>query len=301
MFPVTELSTESSSTSTPGIPLSVRIANIIAVFVPFLGLIVAIVSLWGWGISGVELGLLISMYLLTVLGITVGYHRLFTHRSFETNRVVECIFAVLGSMAIQGSLLKWVALHRCHHHHSDTPGDPHSPHFQGNGIRGILKGMWYAHIGWFFKPDPPGLTRYVKDLSRNRFLCKISALFPLWVVVSILLPALLGGIFTQTWLGALLGLIWGGLVRIFLVHHVTWSINSICHIWGSQPYPSQDHSRNNFLFGILALGEGWHNNHHAFSSSARHGLKWWQIDISYWVISLLACCRLAWNVRLPNR
>jgi stearoyl-CoA desaturase (delta-9 desaturase) len=261
----------------------------------------AIILLWNWGVTWLEFGLLASMYTLTVLGITIGFHRLFTHRAFETSRTLQCIFAILGSMAVQGPLFKWVALHRRHHQHSDMHDDPHSPyHFGQDGILGVLKGAWHAHIGWFFESDPPDLNRYIKDLQKSPFLRKMSALFPLWVAIGLLIPAIVGGLITGSWRGALLGLIWGGLVRVFLVHHVTWSINSVCHLWGRQPFKTKDLSKNNFLFGILGLGEGWHNNHHAFPVSARHGLKWWQIDVSYYIIRLLAFFRLAWKVRLPQ-
>jgi stearoyl-CoA desaturase (delta-9 desaturase) len=239
------------------------------------------------------------MYLLTALGITVGFHRLFTHKSFETNCVVRFILATLGSMAAQGSVLKWAAIHRRHHQHSDSPDDPHSPHQQGRGLWGLIYGFWHAHIGWVFKPDPADLDRYVKDLRQSASLRVASAMFPLWIILGLLIPAILGGLLTGHWAGVLLGFVWGGLVRVFLVHHVTWSVNSICHMWGRRPYPEKDHSRNNFVFGVLALGEGWHNNHHAFPTSARHGLRWWQIDISYYVIRLLALLGLAWKVRLP--
>jgi stearoyl-CoA desaturase (delta-9 desaturase) len=165
----------------------------------------------------------------------------------------------------------------------------------------MLRGLWHAHVGWVFRPDPPNLSRYVKDLRQSGLLRMASALFPLWVAIGLLLPAALGGLLTGGWMGALLGLLWGGLARIFLVHHVTWSVNSVCHLWGHRPFRTNDYSRNNFLFGILALGEGWHNNHHAFPTSARHGLRWWQIDVSYWVIRALALLRLAWSVGLPIR
>ena len=166
---------------------------------------------------------------------------------------------------------------------------------------GVLRGLWHAHLGWIFDPDPPDLLRYVKDLQQSALLRRVSALFPLWVVVGLLVPALLGGLLTGTWAGALRGLAWGGLARIFLLHHVTWSVNSVCHLWGQQPYRSEDQSRNNPVFGVLALGEGWHNTHHAFPTSARHGLRWWQIDVSYWVIRGLAWLGLAWNVKLPSK
>jgi stearoyl-CoA desaturase (delta-9 desaturase) len=282
------------------VPVGVRIANLAAVVVPLLGLVAAAASLWGWGFRWVELGLLLGLYAVTVLGITVGFHRLFTHRSFETNRAVQLILAVLGSMAVQGPLLKWVALHRRHHQHSDRHDDPHSPHTEGRGIRGVLLGVWHAHIGWFFEPDPPDLDRYVKDLRGSGLLRVVSALFPVWVVGGLLIPAALGGLLTGSWAGAGWGVVWGGLARIFLVHHVTWSVNSVCHLWGQRPYRSNDQSRNNFVFGVLALGEGWHNTHHAFPTSARHGLRWWQVDVSYWVIRGLALLRLAWDVKLPT-
>ncbi len=284
-----------------GLSASLWVANLFAVVLPFVGLGAAVFFLWGWGFSWVELGLILGMYLLTALGITVGFHRLFTHRAFETYTVVQVILAVLGSMALQGSLLKWVALHRRHHAHSDQPGDPHSPHLHGSGIRGLLRGLWHAHLGWIFQADPPDLSRYDKDLRHSQVLRVVSMLFLVWVALGLLIPATLGGLLAGSWRGFWYGLAWGGLARIFLVHHVTWSVNSVCHFWGMRPYRNSDQSRNNFLFGILALGEGWHNTHHAFPTSARHGLRWWQIDVSYWVIRTLALLHLAWNVKLPSK
>jgi stearoyl-CoA desaturase (delta-9 desaturase) len=277
------------------------VVNLLAVVLPFLGLAAAAASVWGWGFSWLHLGLLLGMYVLTTLGVSVGFHRLFTHRSFETHPVIQFVLGVLGSMAAEGPLLDWVALHRIHHRHSDAHDDPHSPHHGGRGVRGLLRGVWHAHVGWVFGAEPPNLSSYVKDLRRSRVLRTVSALFPLWVVVGLLIPAALGGLLTGSWVGALLGLLWGGLARVFLVHHVTWSVNSVCHLWGGRPYQTGDQSRNNFLFGLLAMGEGWHNNHHAFPTSARHGLRWWQLDVSYWVIRLMALLRLVRNVRLPAK
>ncbi len=282
------------------ISLAVRLAVLIVILVPLLGVAAAPFIVWGWGFRWTDLILLLSLYFLTALGITVGYHRLFVHRSFETNIVVKFVFAVLGSMAVQGPLLKWVATHRKHHQHSDKEGDPHSPHVESAGIFGVLRGAWHAHIGWMFDPDPPDLESYVQDLRRSRALLIENALFPVWVALGLLIPAVLGGLLTKTWSGVWTGLIWGGLVRVFLVHHVTWSVNSACHLWGLRPYRSNDESRNNAVFGVLAMGEGWHNTHHAFPTSARHGLKWWQIDISYWVIWILERTGLAWDVKLPS-
>jgi len=283
----------------PRARLMARLATLAAVVVPFAGLVAALALVWGWGFGWVDFGLLLGMYLLTALGVTVGFHRLFTHKSFETNAVVRFVLAALGSMAVQGSVLKWVAFHRRHHQHSDTPDDPHSPHHQGPGVLGAVRGFWHAHIGWAFRADPPDLDRYVQDLRRSASLRVASALFPLWVILGLAIPAALGGVLTCSWAGVLLGFLWGGAARVFLVHHVTWCVNSVCHLWGRRPYPEGDHSRNNFVLGVLAMGEGWHNNHHAFPTSARHGLTWWQVDLSYYVIRLLALVGLAWKVRLP--
>jgi stearoyl-CoA desaturase (delta-9 desaturase) len=281
-------------------PLRTRVVNLLGVTLPFAGLLAAGVLLWETGCGWVPLGLLVGMYVLTVLGITVGFHRLFTHRSFETSRTVAFILGVLGSMAVQGPVLRWVARHRRHHQNSDKPGDPHSPHLQGRGVIGLLRGVWHSHVGWLFDGDPANLSSYIPDLSKNGVIRTVSRLFPLWVAIGLIIPAALGGLLSGTWTGALLGFIWGGLVRVFFAHHITWSVNSVCHLWGTQPFSGDDRSKNNLLFGLLALGEGWHNNHHAFPTSARHGLKWWQVDLSYWVIRLLELVRLARNVRVPS-
>lgn len=301
LIPVPDLIAEPSTGPNAGVPRSVHLMNLAAIIIPFVGLVSVPFFVWGWGFKWIDLGLLLAMYVITVLGITVGFHRLFTHRSFETNVVVKFIVAVLGSMAVQGPLLKWVAIHRRHHQHSDKPDDPHSPAQHGNGLLGVLRGIWHAHIGWMFQPDADNLAEYVCDLRKSRAMRVASALFPIWATLGLLVPAILGGLLTQNWTGALTGMIWGGLVRIFLVHHVTWSINSACHLWGRRPFQSDDSSRNNLIFGYLALGEGWHNTHHAFPTSARHGLQWWQLDLSYLVIRVLALLRLAWDVRVPTQ
>jgi stearoyl-CoA desaturase (Delta-9 desaturase) len=281
--------------------LGLKVANFLAVVLPLLGVGSIAVFLWGWGFSWTDLGLLLGMYVLTALGITVGFHRLFVHRSFQTYPIIQFVLGVLGSMTVEGSLFHWVGLHRRHHQHSDRPRDPHSPHLHGEGIRGLLRGLWHAHLGWIFDPDPPDLDRYFKDLQQSRMLRTVSALFPVWLVLGLLLPGVLGGVITGTWGGVWTGLIWGGLVRVFLVHHVTWSVNSVCHLWGFQPYQSADESRNNYLFGVLAMGEGFHNTHHAFPTSARHGLRWWQPDVSYYVIRVLSWLGLAWDVKVPSK
>jgi stearoyl-CoA desaturase (delta-9 desaturase) len=277
----------------------VRLVTLLGVVLPFLGLAAAVFCVWGWGFSSVHLGLLAGMYLTTAVGVTVGYHRLFTHRAFETTRPVRFVLAVLGSMAVEGPLLKWVAMHRRHHQHSDSAGDPHSPHHHGEGLRGLIAGAWHAHVGWLFDRDPEDLPRYVGDLQSDPLLRRVSRSWTVWSALGLALPAVLGGLITWTWTGVLLGFIWGGLVRIFLVHHVTWSVNSVCHLWGTRPFNSHDESRNNPIFGVIGLGEGWHNNHHAFPTSARHGLRWWEFDASYWIIRGLELCGLARKVKVP--
>ncbi len=275
-------------------------ASFVAVVAPFAAFILAIVWLWGWGVTWSPLILLLALSVGTALGITIGFHRLFTHRSFQTTRPIQVCLAVLGSMAAEGPLLKWVAVHRLHHQRSDEAGDPHSPHLHKAGLGGLASGLWHAHIGWLFGPDAPGLAAYVPDLLADPLVCRLSRLFGVWVVAGLAIPAIAGGLLTMTWMGALQGFIWGGLVRIFLVHHMTWSINSICHLWGTRPFYTRDHSRNNPVFGVVGMGEGWHNNHHAFPTSARHGLRWWEIDVSYLVIRVLVLVGLAWKVHLPR-
>ena len=232
--------------------LRMKLINLVAVMLPFAGLVIAIILLWGVAFNWVYLALFGGMYLLTALGITVGYHRYFTHRSFKTSRPVAAVLAALGSMAVEGPVLQWAAIHRRHHQHSDDHDDPHSPHTHGAGFRGTIVGMWHAHMGWLFRPNPRGLARYVRDLRRDPLIRRMSQLFPVWVLIGLLVPAVLGGLITLSWMGVLLGFIWGGLVRVFFVHHVTWSINSVCHTWGTRPFRSHDESRNNAIFGVLA-------------------------------------------------
>ena len=278
-----------------------KIVNLIAIATPFIGFLVAAIFFWGTLFNGVQLAIFGFMYLITSVGITIGYHRLFTHSSFKTSRFMTAVFAAFGSMAIEGPVLQWVADHRRHHQCSDDEGDPHSPHLHSGGILEALKGMWHSHMGWMINPRTKQSMRYVGDLRKDKLVRRMSKLFPFFVLISLALPALLGGLMTMTWMGAFLGFLWGGLVRICFVHHMTWSINSICHIWGAQPFNTNDHSRNNLIMGVFALGEGGHNNHHAFQSSARHGLRWWQLDMSYIIIWFMSKVGLVYDVRVPTK
>ena len=269
--------------------------------VPLLGVITAMTLLWGQGISGLDFGLFLGFYLFTCAGITVGYHRLFTHRSFEVPKLIRGTFAVAGSMAIQGSIIHWVATHRRHHAYADAYGDPHSPHLvEHSGLKGVLYGLYHAHMGWFFHPEGTLNDRWAPDLENEPMMVRIDKAFPLLLLVSFALPALIGGIVTQSLWGAVTAFIWGSLVRVFLLHHVTWSINSICHFFGKTPFESRDESTNNWPLSLLSMGESWHNNHHAFPTSARHGLLRGQLDPSWRVIRTLEQLRLARNVRLPS-
>jgi stearoyl-CoA desaturase (Delta-9 desaturase) len=278
-----------------------RVTMLAITVIPLVGLVAAMVLLWGRGISGVDLGLLIGFYVVSGLGITVGFHRLLTHQSFKAPPAVRAAFAIAGSLAIQGSVIDWVATHRRHHAYSDRPGDPHSPHVDAaGGSMGILRGLWYAHVGWLFAPDSTVQQAWAPDLLRDRSVARVSRAFPWILLASFVLPAVLGGLITGSLAGAVTAFVWGGLVRIFLLHHVTWSINSICHVFGTRPFESHDEARNNVVMALLGFGEGWHNAHHAFPASARHGLRWWEFDASWVVIRTLSVLGLARDIKTPT-
>ena len=247
------------------------------VVVPFVATIYAVLSLWQQAVNWSDLLLLLVMYVLIALGVTIGYHRMLTHRSFQPHPVVKFIFLVLGSMALEGSAIEWAATHVKHHAQADREGDPHSP----------VDGFFHAHLGWLFKDDIADPNVYCRHLLQDPIVMFVSRTFLLWVVLSLLIPFAIGG-----WTG----LLWAGLVRIFLNHHVTWSVNSVCHTFGKREFETNDQSRNEWIVGLLAMGEGWHNNHHAFPRSAFHGLHWWQFDLSGYIIWTLERVGLVKNV-----
>ncbi|MCH5376601.1 MAG: acyl-CoA desaturase [Planctomycetes bacterium] len=284
-------------------PWTDKLTMLLAVVFPLLGCVAAIVLLWQVGWMGwLYVGLLVGGWLVSELGITIGFHRLLSHGSFQTYRWMRVLWMTLGALSVQGSPLVWCAVHRRHHQRSDQHGDPHSPHLHGKGWWNVLRGFYYSHMGWLFTGywSWPDRQRYVPDLMADRWLVACDKMYYLWVLASLGIPAAIGGLATASWMGALLGLLWGGLVRVFIAHHITWSINSVCHVFGSREFETRDHSRNNLLFGLLAQGEGWHNNHHAFPRSARHGLRWWQFDLSWILIRTMELVGLAWNVRTPS-
>lgn len=272
-----------------------RNANLVGVVLPFLGVLAAIVLLWNRAVDGIDLAILGTMYLLSGIGVTVGFHRLLTHRSFQTYPWLERTFAILGSLSVQGSVMDWVADHRKHHAYADKSGDPHSPHVgHGSGLRGL----WHAHTGWLLETQGQAdWKQYARELYEDQRMRQIGRRFPLLVVASLLIPTLAGFVLHGFTLGgALRGYIWGALVRIFLVHHVTWSVNSICHFFGRRRFDIEDRSTNVPWLALVSLGESWHHNHHAFPRSAHHGLRWWEIDPSGLFISGLERVGLAWNV-----
>ena len=265
------------------------------VILPFLGLIAAIFLLWNSWVDWIDLGILAFTYLLFGAGVTVGYHRLLTHRAFKTHKPVEYSFAVLGSMGLQGGVLDWVADHRKHHAHTDQEGDPHSPHVgHGEG----LKGLWHAHTGWLFETHGQAdWKKYARELYEDPGMKKINRWFPFFALMSLLVPTALGYVLHGFTLeGALRGLVWGGLVRAFFLHHITWSINSVCHYFGRRRFDVEDYSTNVAWLALPSLGEAWHHNHHAFPRSATHGLRRREIDVSALIIRGLERVGLAWNV-----
>jgi stearoyl-CoA desaturase (Delta-9 desaturase) len=270
------------------------------VIVPFLAFLAAVPVAWGWGLSWTDVGLFVVFYYVSGLGITIGYHRLFTHKSFRATRALRIALAVAGSMAIEGPLIRWVADHRRHHAFSDREGDPHSPWRFGTSTRALAKGFWYAHIGWMFDLEHTNRAKYAPDLMAERDMLVVDRLFPVWLLASLLLPGLLGGLITMSLGGALSALFWASLVRIFLLHHVTWSINSVCHMIGERPFAARDRSANFWPLAILSFGESWHNMHHADPTAARHGVLRGQLDTSARIIWIFE--RLGWvyDVRWPR-
>ncbi|WP_116449768.1 acyl-CoA desaturase [Blastococcus litoris] len=272
----------------------------VIVAVPFLALIAVVPVVWGWGMSWLDVGLAVGFYYLTLLGVTVGYHRHFTHGSFKATRPLRLALAAAGSMAIQGPVVQWVADHRRHHAFADRAGDPHSPWRYGTDLRALLKGMWHAHLGWTFERRKTNPERYAPDLLKDGALVTTSRLFVLWAALSLFLPAVIGGLVTGTWAGAWSAFFWAGLVRIALLHHVTWSINSVCHVMGNRPFASRDRATNFWPLAILSGGESWHNLHHADPTCARHGVLRGQIDISARIIWFFEKLGWARDVKWPD-
>jgi stearoyl-CoA desaturase (delta-9 desaturase) len=266
--------------------------------IPVLALLVVGWQVWGHALGWSDVAVFAIMYVATGLGITVGFHRLFTHRAFKTTKAMRFVLAALGSAAIEGPVISWVADHRKHHAFSDQPGDPHSPHVEhGHGLKGALRGLAHAHVGWLFiHTHRARKTRYAPDLLNDPVVKWVNDTFLLWVIVGFVVPFVLGAAIGGSWMAGLTGMLWGGLVRILVLHHATYSINSLCHFFGRRDFDTGDESRNLAWLVPLTFGEAWHNGHHAFPTSARHGLQRGQWDPSASVINALERVGLAWDV-----
>jgi stearoyl-CoA desaturase (delta-9 desaturase) len=279
-----------------------QVVTLIAVVVPPIGLVSAMGLLWGVAFHWVDVILLVSLYVICAFGTTIGFHRYFTHKGFEARTPIKIALAILGCMTMQGPLTQWVTDHRKHHALSDQPGDPHSPHAgHDDGLGGAIRGFVHAHVGWLFTLK--GLERgreYGKDLFDDPLIRWIDRLYLVWVAVTLGIPFLIGYAVGGTVGSGLEAMVWGGLLRIFLYQHATFSVNSICHMFGRQDFRSRDEARNNWIVALLVFGEGWHNNHHAFPASARHGLRRFQVDLSWLVIRGMEKLGLVWNVRVPD-
>jgi len=267
------------------------------ILVPPIGVMAAITMVITTGITIVEIVIFLVMYALTTIGVTVGFHRQFAHRSYEARQSVRIALAILGSMAIQGPLIFWVATHRRHHQFSDSDGDPHSPNLHGEGWKAWLGGFWYSHIRWLYAGEITNSVRFANDLRHDKAIVWINNAYPILAILGLVLPSVAGALLIGGWMGTVKGFLWGGMVRLFVVHHAFWSIGSFAHTFGSHPYRTDDHSGNSFWLAIPNFGEGWHNNHHAFPSSAFFGLEWWQLDIGGLVISAL---RRLGGIKNPN-
>jgi len=275
-----------------------RIANLAVTVIPLLMVAFAVWEAWGGALQWQYVLIFFITLVPFGFGITVGYHRLFTHRSFKTSAPMRLLWGILGSMALEGPVIEWVAYHRRHHTFSDEEGDPHSPHVgHGNGWVGAIKGLFYAHVGWvLFSDEPAEEERYAPDLLADQVLRFVDRTFLLWAVLGLAIPFGLGVALTGSVVGGLFALLWGGAVRIFFLHHITFCINSLCHFFGRQTFDTGDESRNLAWLAPLTFGEAWHNNHHAFPTSARHGLGRWELDPSAGVIWLMEKAGLVWDV-----
>ncbi len=276
-----------------------QVALAVFIAVPFLAVVAAVPVAWGGWLSWTDVAITVVMYWLTGHGITVGFHRYFTHKSFKPNRGLKIALAIAGSMAVQGPVVRWVADHRKHHKFSDRDGDPHSPWKYGTNLRALVKGFLHAHLMWLFDEEQTPQRKYAPDLMKDRDIVRISRQFPLWVVVSLAMPAVAGGLLTWSWQGAATAFFWGSLVRVSLLHHVTWSINSICHTIGERPFVSRDKSANVWWLAVPSMGESWHNLHHADPTCARHGVLRGQVDTSARVIRWLEQIGWVHDVRWP--
>jgi stearoyl-CoA desaturase (delta-9 desaturase) len=276
-----------------------QLALYLFVILPFLAVAAAVPVAWGWGLGWHDIVLAVAFYLISGLGVTVGFHRYLTHGSFKARRWLRVVLAAAGTMAIEGPPIRWVADHRRHHAFSDREGDPHSPWRFGATLPALMKGLWFAHLGWLFDVEHTNKERFTPDLLADKDMVRVEKQFALWVAISLLAPALIGGLWSMSFAGALSAFFWASLVRICVLHHVTWSINSICHTIGERPFAARDKSANFWPLAILSFGESWHNSHHADPTCARHGVLRGQLDMSARLIAIFERFGWAYDVRWP--
>jgi stearoyl-CoA desaturase (Delta-9 desaturase) len=278
-----------------------KLLTVVIVAGPALALGIVVPLLWGRAVDLTDIVMGVVLYLLTGFGVTIGFHRLFTHSSFKSRRFLKIVLAVAGSMAVEGSVTSWVATHRRHHIYSDQEGDPHSPHRYGDHGVALLRGLVFSHVGWLFVSDASCAQRYAPDMLRDRDLRRIGNLFPLLALASLAIPFAIGYALAGTVAGALTALVWAGLVRMTLLHHVTWGINSLCHTFGNRSHELNDRSTNLWALAVVSFGENWHNIHHAHPTWARHGANRGMLDPSARLIRIFECLGWASKVKWPTK
>ncbi len=277
-----------------------RVVALVTIGIPAIGFAIAVYLMVTGRATLLDYTLFVVFYVIQMFGITLGFHRYVAHKSFKTNRFFEGVLMISGSMALEGPLTFWVSTHRRHHRFADGPGDPHSPNLSGAGIAGKMKGLWYAHIPWMFSDQEARVNVFARDVLRDRCLFNYSRTYPIWALLSLLLPAVLGFAIGGTLAAAFSGFIFGGLARVFLANQAAWCVGSISHMIGSRPFATKDNSANNWPVAVFTFGEGLQNNHHAFPSAYRHAMRWWEPDLSGWVLAVLAKARIVWDLRMPD-
>jgi len=278
-----------------------RFTALLVMLIPFFGFVAALYQMWAGRFTSTDLIVFAAMYAVHMIGITVGFHRYLAHKTFRTSSWFEGLLLIAGSMGVQGPIMFWVTTHRRHHLYSDSPGDPHSPNLYGGTLKDKLRGLWYAHMPWMLAPETSGWNFFAPDILRNRRLFFFHRTYFIWVALGIALPALIGYLIDGTAQAVLNGVLFGGLSRIFLANQASWCVGSISHMIGSRPYETGDHSANNWFVAVLTFGEGLQNNHHAFPAYYRHGVKWWEPDLSGWLLGGLAKLGVVWGLRIPDR
>jgi stearoyl-CoA desaturase (Delta-9 desaturase) len=278
-----------------------RVVALVTIGIPAVGFGIALYLMLTGRATALDYTLFVVFYAIQMFGITIGFHRYLAHKSFKTSRFFEGVLMITGSMALEGPLLFWVTTHRRHHRFADEPGDPHSPNLSGAGLRGKLKGLWYAHIPWMFSDEESRATVFAPDVLRDRRLYSYHRTYFVWALASLLLPAVLGFVIGGSLAAALSGFIFGGLARVFIANQAAWCVGSISHMIGSRPFVNRDDSANNWPVAVFTFGEGLQNNHHAFPSAYKHAMRWWEPDLSGWVLAVLAKVGIVWDLRMPDR